>query len=61
MFVQIDEQTLMLKIVEKKVFLMKPKHQFIYPNEENVFMVPNREMKGDYNVNLCLSKLENEH
>ena len=36
-------------------FLVKPKHQFIYPNEENQFMVPNHQKKGDYFVNPCLS------
>ena len=30
----------------------------IYPNEENVFMMPNQEMKWDYCVNLCLSQLK---
>ena len=29
------------KVVESKVFLMKPKHQFIYPNEGNDIEVPN--------------------
>ena len=35
------------KLVGSEVFLMKSKHQFIYPNNENVFMVPNHEKKGD--------------
>ena len=47
-------------MVERDVFLMKPKLQYHYPNKENVFMVPKHEMKGDYNLNLCLSQLENE-
>ena len=38
-------------------FLMKPKHQLIYPNEENEFLAPNHEKKGDYYVYLCLSQL----
>ena len=29
------------KMVGSEVFLMKPKHQFMYPNEENEFRVPN--------------------
>ena len=29
------------KMVGSEVFLMKPKHQLIYPNEENEIMVPN--------------------
>ena len=41
MFVEIDQRTLFLKIVEREVFLGKPKHRFIYPNEENDFVVPN--------------------
>ena len=28
MIIQIDEQTLILKMVESKVFLIKPKHQY---------------------------------
>ena len=37
-FAQIDERTLILKLVEREVFLMKPKHQLIYPNVENEFL-----------------------
>ena len=40
-FVQIDKRTLIQKMVEREVFLMKPMHQFIYPNEKNDFVVPN--------------------
>ena len=47
-------------MVEKEVFLIKPKHQFIYPNGENEFVWPNHENKGDYYMNPCLSQLENE-
>ena len=36
---------------------MKPKNQFIYPNEGNVFMVPNDEKNGGYYANLFLSQL----
>ena len=46
--------------MESEAFLMKSKHQFIYPDEENKFMVPNHEKKGDYYVNLCLSELVDE-
>ena len=38
--VQIDEQTLILKMVEREVFLIKPKHEFICHNKGNEFMVP---------------------
>ena len=61
MFVQIDERTIILKMVEKDAFLMKPKPQIIYLDEENAFMVPNHEKKGDDFVNPCLLKLTNEH
>ena len=27
-------------MTEGKAFLMKPKHHFIYPDEENLFMMP---------------------
>ena len=45
------------KMLGKEVFLKKPKHQFIYPIEENEFMVPNHEKRGDYYVTPCLSQL----
>ena len=47
-------------MVGSKVFLVKPKHQFVYPNKENAFMVPSHEKNGDYYVNLCLPLLINE-
>ena len=40
-----------------EVLLMKPKHQFIFPNGENEFVVPNHYNKGDYYVNKCFLKL----
>ena len=42
-------------MVEREVFPMKPKLQY-HPYEENAFMVPNHENKGDYYVNPYLSK-----
>ena len=45
---------------KEKLFLAKPKHWFIYPNEQNEFMVPNHEKNGDCYMNLCLSILTNE-
>ena len=42
-------------MAEREVFLMNPMHQFIYPNEEKEFVVPNHLKRGDYYVNLCLS------
>ena len=38
MFITLDKRTLILKMVEKEVFLMKTKHEFIYPNEKNEFV-----------------------
>ena len=61
MLIEINKQTLILKNGERKSFLTKPKYQFIYPNEQNKFMVPNLEKKGDYYLNLCLSKLTNKY
>ena len=48
-------------MVGSEVFFMKSKQQFIYPNEENKFMAPNHEKKGDYYANSCLSQFTNEH
>ena len=43
-----------------EVFLMKSKHKFIYPNEENEFMAPNNEKKGDNYAHLYLFQLTDE-
>ena len=62
MFVRIGGLTLILKkIGERKAFVMRPKHQFIYPYEKNKFIVTNNGKKRDYYVNPCLSKLTDEH
>ena len=37
------------------LFLRNQRLNVIYPDEENAFMVPNLEKKGDYFVNPCLS------
>ena len=44
-FSLIGRWTLIPKMVQREVFLMKPKHQFIYRNEANVFMVPSYKKK----------------
>ena len=59
-FTPIEKQTLILKMAQKEVFLMKLKHQLIYHNELNNFVVPNQQKNGDYYVNSCLSQLKNE-
>ena len=47
-------------MVEREAFLTKPKHQCHLSNEENEFMVPNQEKKGDYYENMCWSQWTNE-
>ena len=47
-------------MVGSEVFLVEPKHQFIYTNEENVFMALNHEKKEDYYMNPCLPQLNKE-
>ena len=54
---QLIDEIWFQKMVTSEHFFMKLKHQFIYSNKENVFMVPNHEMRGDYYVNPCLSQL----
>ena len=54
-FIPINRGTFVLKMVGRKVFLTKPKHQFIYPDEKNEFMAPNQEKKWDHYVNPHLS------
>ena len=49
------------KTVERKVFFWNQRLDIIYPNEEKVFMVSNREKKVDYYVNLCLPNLTDGH
>ena len=41
MFIPIEKRTLNLQMAQIEVFLMKPKPQFIYPNEWNEFVEPN--------------------
>ena len=48
-------------MVEKDVFLMKKSFSIIYPNAENVFMVPNHGTKRADYVNSCLSKSMKEY
>ena len=43
-----------------QVFLMEPKHQFIYHNKENELVVPSQKKKGDYYLNPWLSQLKDE-
>ena len=56
----IEKQTLVQKMVERDVFLMNQSMNIIYPNEDNAFVVPNHERKGDYYVNPWFSQLTNE-
>ena len=43
-------------MVIREVFPMEPNINIANPKNENVFMMPNDEKKGDYYKNLCLSK-----
>ena len=61
MFILIGRHTLIPKKVERKAFLWNQSINIIYPNKENVVMVPNLEKKGVYYVNPCLSQLTDEH
>ena len=33
MIIPIEKRTLILKMAQREIFLMKPKHQFIFPDE----------------------------
>ena len=48
----LSKSTAELKMVEREVFLMKTKHQYLYPNEKNAFILPNHGRKRDF-VNPC--------
>ena len=47
-------------MVGSELFFMKPKHQFMYPNEEIEFGGAQPLKKWDYYVNPCLSQLNDE-
>ena len=49
-----------LKMAIREAFVRNQSINIINPNEENVFMMPNHEKKGDYYVNPCLSQLKVE-
>ena len=59
-FIPINRRTLIPKMVEREVFLWNQSTNIIYPNEENVFLVPNHDKKGDYYVNPYLSQMEDK-
>ena len=48
------------KMVKGKAFLMNQSINVIYPKEDNVFMVPNHEWKGDYYMYRRLSQLKDK-
>ena len=61
MFVLFDRWILTRrKMVERKALLTKSKHQTMYPNKENVFIVPKHQKNGDYYENPSLSHLRYE-
>ena len=53
---QLKDELPFLKWYKKKFFLWNESINIIYPNEENMVMVPNHEKNGDYYVNPCLSQ-----
>ena len=54
-FDQINEWKLILKMVEREVFLMKLKHQNHLSHWGEYVCGPNHEMNGDYYMNPFLS------
>ena len=61
MFVQFVGQTLILnKIVRIKAFLAKPGFKIVYPNEKNLYLVPNHKKNRDYYNNPHLIHLMDE-
>ena len=60
MFTPNEKCTLILKMGERKVFLMKQSISIIYPNVKNVLIVPSHEKNEDYYVNPCLSQLKDK-
>ena len=56
-----EKWTLIPIMVERDVFFWNQRLHIIYPNEENILMVPNHERKGDYYVNWHLSKSTNKY
>ena len=58
MFIPIKRRTSILKMIEREVFPIKPKHQYHLSLWRNVFTVPNHEKKGNCYVNRCLSQLK---
>ena len=59
-FVPTGKQILILKMVVRKAFLMKPKQQCHSSQVGEWVYGPNHESKGHYKVNPCLSQLTNE-
>ena len=61
MFLPFDQQNLILrKMMGKKAFPVKPKHQNHVSKEEKVFIVHKHEKSGDYHENPSLSHLMDE-
>ena len=55
-----NEHLYLRKMVERKGFLAKPKHQTAYPNEKNMFIAPDLKKSGDYHKNPSFSHLMDE-
>ena len=62
MFDSFDGQTLITrKMVEKKPFLAKPKHQYHVCQWGDMIVVPNHKKNGDYCENPSLTRFIDEH
>ena len=54
-FVKIDQRTLILKMVEREVFLMTPEDEYHLSQQGEWICGAQSSKEGDYYVNLCLS------
>ena len=61
MFIPIERQTLVFKMVEREVFFFETNASISVILMRRMFMVPNHEIRGDYYVNPCLSKSTNKY
>ena len=59
-FIPIERRTSILKWLKNKFFSWNQSIKNIYPNEQNVIMVPNDEKDGDYYLNPCLPQLKGQ-
>ena len=58
--IPIERWTSILKMVERDVSYLKPKHQYHLPQQGECVIVPNHEKKWDYYMNPYLSQLKDK-